>query len=396
MISQRPRSFLLASLSAGCVASVAYSQASEVAPPPATTPATATPARDASASAPSKLDVGQPAPAMAITEWIKGSPVERFEPGTIYVVEFWATWCGPCIANIGHLNALQRELGPKGMVVIGVTAADDRNRLPAVKEMVDIRGDGMNYTVAWDGAGTTAKRYLTAAKLSGIPASFVIGRDGIIEFIGHPKALGLVLPKLLDGSWNRERDGNEIKLAVAKEAAVNDLAKAKPIEALAAFKELEARWPAYAEELLMVRADLELRSGDRATSEKTLDEIEERAKRNHDFLTMRGIALRIFGQRAEPGVLDRCLRVLTQAAEISKERDSVTLRLLAKALQARGDVVAAAAAMTKAVDRADGPVKNRLREELAEIEREVEAHIAARRAAEPAKPGEPPAAPATK
>ena len=52
------------------------------------------------------LIIGDPAPSLHVGKWIKGSPIQRFERGKIYVIEFWATWCRPCIAAMPRLSAL--------------------------------------------------------------------------------------------------------------------------------------------------------------------------------------------------------------------------------------------------------------------------------------------------
>jgi len=55
------------------------------------------------------LNVGDPAPELKVARWVKGNRVAKFNLGRIYVVEFWATWCGPCRESIPHLTELDRQ-----------------------------------------------------------------------------------------------------------------------------------------------------------------------------------------------------------------------------------------------------------------------------------------------
>src|SRR5437764_4651078 len=66
-----------------------------------------------------KLKVGDPAPKLQMGKWIQGEPVTEFKPGKAYLVEFWATWCGPCRVSIPHLNELHNKYKDQGLVVIG-------------------------------------------------------------------------------------------------------------------------------------------------------------------------------------------------------------------------------------------------------------------------------------
>src|SRR4051812_32631425 len=67
------------------------------------------------------LKVGDLAPPLKIERWLQGEVVARFKPGRVYVVEFWATWCQPCLKSIPHLNELSRKYGNR-LDVIGVAA----------------------------------------------------------------------------------------------------------------------------------------------------------------------------------------------------------------------------------------------------------------------------------
>src|SRR6478735_4808346 len=51
--------------------------------------------------------------ALGKAEWIQGSAPTAWEPGKLYLIECWATWCGPCVAAIPHVNELHRKYADK-------------------------------------------------------------------------------------------------------------------------------------------------------------------------------------------------------------------------------------------------------------------------------------------
>lgn len=95
--------------------------------------------------------------------------------GKVVVVEFWATWCGPCVAGIPHLNDLHKKHASKGLVILSLTDQDPS----AVNKFVSERDD-MTYAI---GMGSTAVRDYG---VTGIPHAFVIDRSGTLIWHGHP------------------------------------------------------------------------------------------------------------------------------------------------------------------------------------------------------------------
>lgn len=170
------------------------------------------------------LVVGSDAPALAVEKWVKGTPVASLEKGKVYIVEFWATWCGPCIRGMPHLSELQKKYGAQGLTVIGVTSVDKRNTLEAVEKMVADKGDTMAYTVAWDKDQSTKDAFFAAAGQNGIPCAFLVDQNGRIAYIGHPMAID----KTLEDVVNKKHDINA--LAAAYKKKVENDAKAELLQ----------------------------------------------------------------------------------------------------------------------------------------------------------------------
>ncbi len=131
---------------------------------------------------------GDAPPPITVEEWIKGEPVPGFENGNVYLVEFWGTWCGPCIKNIPHLSRLQKEFGGRGLIVIGVASHEFKGR-EALMDFMRQRGGEMAYRVAFDNDQSMERDWDTGG-VEGIefrlPLSFVIDRGGLTRFVGHP------------------------------------------------------------------------------------------------------------------------------------------------------------------------------------------------------------------
>jgi thiol-disulfide isomerase/thioredoxin len=136
------------------------------------------------------LKVGDPAPATRPETMLQGAAVKDFQKGEVYVFECWASWCGPCIAAIPHLNELHKQMGKKGVVITGVNVWEserDAASAQRAKDFLKAQGDKMSYRVALGGKAFI-KDWLEAAEVNGIPHAFVVA-EGKIAWTGHPAQL---------------------------------------------------------------------------------------------------------------------------------------------------------------------------------------------------------------
>ena len=155
------------------------------------------------------LKVGDPAPKLQTGKWVQGDRVKEFQPGKSYLVEFWATWCGPCRVSIPHLNEIHNKYKDKGLVVIGQDCWETDESL--VEPFVKTMGDKMTYRVALDDKeghekGKMAETWMTAAALDGIPSAFLVDPKGLVAWIGHPMQLKeKVIEDVLAGKWDVQK-----------------------------------------------------------------------------------------------------------------------------------------------------------------------------------------------
>ena len=132
------------------------------------------------------LNIGDPAPALWVHEWLKGTPTPQFEKGRVYVVEFWATWCGPCIESMPHLTALATQYKDQ-VTVIGIDILEKKTTpMQKIRAFVTGMGSKMNYCVGLQEGDSMQTNWLYASGEQAIPCAFIVDRQARLAWIGTP------------------------------------------------------------------------------------------------------------------------------------------------------------------------------------------------------------------
>jgi peroxiredoxin len=96
--------------------------------------------------------------------------------GKVVIVDFWASWCGPCAASFPELEKIYQKYKARGLVVIGVSVDEDPAKMAAFLE---------KHKVSFSTVRDAQHKLVATYNLGTMPASAVIGRDGRIAAIHH-------------------------------------------------------------------------------------------------------------------------------------------------------------------------------------------------------------------
>jgi len=339
------------------------------------------------------LKVGDPAPATRPETMLQGEALKDFQKGEVYVFECWASWCGPCIAAIPHLNELHKQMGKKGVVITGVNVWEserDAASAQRAKDFLKSQGDKMSYRVALGGKAFI-KDWLEAAEVNGIPHAFVVA-DGKIAWTGHPaqltaEMLGDILtgtplaaaPPVADKIPQRRLS----KPAVPAGTAPNDPEMAAAQAKLDALSEaMRARdWDA-AEKALpaaagvlpkqegqelrdSIEAQIGLARGDPAKFYAQLQKVADEEFDDPEALNeiaWRLLTMKAFAQKPNLVLAEKCA---VQSVKLTREEHPDKLDTLARLRWLQGKKEEAIRLQIKSVDKAEaGPMREALQKTL--------------------------------
>jgi len=202
---------------------------------------------------PFALMVGDPAPPIRVSVFLKGEPIVAFQKGQVYVIDFWATWCGPCRESIPHLTELQKKYGDK-VRVVGVSVWEPREK--DVELFVKEWDDRMGYTVAADRVegltaaddekhsresvdkGLMSRSFLVNSGWAeiGLPCVFIINGEGRIAWVGSPADHAALMDQAVDEVVSGRHDLKAATAAYQKKMEIEVYARSERVKALDAQK----------------------------------------------------------------------------------------------------------------------------------------------------------------
>ena len=306
---------------------------------------------------PSQLGIGDASPGLHLAMYVKGEPVDPSLSGDkVHVVEFWATWCGPCRVGMPHISELQSEYGDE-VAFVGVTRETEAK---VASFLQSASPDGrpwdevIEYRLAIDDRDWTNTAYMKAAGQNGIPCAFVVGRDGVVEWIGHPARIDEPLKQIVEGNWDREaaiakhkqqERLKEISQQIAQQAGSGDWDGA--LELLVQLENETGKSKGLLDYRIRLLQDAGRAEDASAARAELVELVWDDAQALNEF------ALRTATSGA-PADLELALKAATRGSELRKDQDAMILDTVARCHYELGDLEEAIKWQRMAVEHNQG------------------------------------------
>lgn len=156
---------------------------------------------------PAAADGGEQAAAVSLKVVAPGelASLVAAERGKVVLVDFWATWCVPCIQQFPHTVELHRKLGPRGLSVISMSLDDPSSEERVLAFLTKQGATFSNFLSAAGGGSTSAEAF----GIEGVPHYRIHDREGRIakEFSADPSADAQFRPEDIEREIRRILDG---------------------------------------------------------------------------------------------------------------------------------------------------------------------------------------------
>ncbi|HRZ13691.1 MAG TPA: TlpA disulfide reductase family protein [Kiritimatiellia bacterium] len=299
-------------------------------------------------SAANALETGEKAPPLKVDLWLNGDAVNPAEPDgeTLYVIEFWATWCPPCRKSIPHLNELQAKWKDQKVVIVGISDEPEETVRPFAEKMK------MSYHVAIDTNRATVDVYMK--DVSGIPHAFVVNRDGVVVWSGHPMSgLEETVDQLLAGTFNME----DAKALQRTEDELQELIMGGEYEKAAEKAEELIKQAGPKMDYFQMLLGLLAQTGDSARFPEIYGRMQQAFENDADSLnTLAWIACTSPFSMCD---LEIAARAAARAVQLSERKDASHLDTLARVHYALGMLDEAIAVQQEAVEASSGEEEER-------------------------------------
>lgn len=150
------------------------------------------------------LGPGDPAPPLMVSQYVHGDAIDSLDEGHIYVVKFWATFCGTCLQTMPYLAELQEKYADD-VTMIGVTTEDAETISDFLNQTScsdEKWSEVINCRIALDDHQKTQDAWCKASEHENLPFVVIVGRTGLIEWMGHPASMLGPLEAIVNGEWD--------------------------------------------------------------------------------------------------------------------------------------------------------------------------------------------------